>query len=139
MFAVLACGQSSETNQVNSLSSTAVNASPSDLPSVKVTATDLTKAYKANELAADEKYRGKSLEVSGKVTSIQEVMGSIQVDIEGFKENGINIVSVKCTFPDSEKAVVAKLVSGKNATLVGTGDGMTLNLYVGLTHCRVKE
>jgi hypothetical protein len=136
---VLGCGNSSGNkpsttptsgNQANTSSETQA---PAEVPPIVVSAKDLVKAYKENELAADEKYRGKKLQVAGKITGIASVLSSIQVDLQGK-----DFVTVKCSFPEERKAEVAKLKNGQNVTLLGTGDGMTATLYVGLNDCWVK-
>lgn len=133
------CGQIDNKNSevkptlANNSAVSVKNASP-----VVISAVDLTRAYSKNEIAADEKYRDKPLEVSGKITSISDTLGSLQVDLEGFKESGFNIVTVKCVFDESEKPAIAKLEKGQKTVLQGTGDGMTAGLYVGLTGCKIK-
>jgi hypothetical protein len=102
-----------------------------------VDAAMLTKAYSDNEVAADGQYKGKMLAVSGIITGITETFGSVQVDLEGHKENGVNLVSVKCTFEETEKASVAGLKKGSKSTLTGRNEGMTAGLFVGLDKCKV--
>lgn len=94
----------------------------------------LTKEYDENELAADGKYKGKMLAVSGKVSNISETMGSITAQLEGHQMTS----SVMCTFEESEKANVMKLKKGQQATFIGKGDGSTGGLYVGLEKCRIQ-
>lgn len=110
---------------------------PNEKP-IDVKADALTKEYDQNELSADGKYKGKLLSVSGKVTDIAETFGTISVDLEGHKESGINLLSIKCSFADSQKDAVSKLKKGQQATLIGRGDGKTANLYVGLKDCKIK-
>lgn len=131
LFIGLACGGAG--NQTQSSQTPATNEKP-----LEVKAVDLTKEYDQNELAADGKYKGKLLSVSGKVSEIAETFGSVTVDLEGHKESGINLLSVKCSFNDSEKGAISKLKKGQNATLTGRGDGKTANLYVGLKDCKIK-
>jgi hypothetical protein len=131
---ILACGNA-DSNQPNM---NTVPGSATDAAPVAVKAVDITKEYDENELAADAKYKGNTLSVTGKVSEIAEVMGSYQVDLEGFKKSGINLLSVKCTFAESEKGNIAKLKKGQMATLTGTGGGKTMNLYVGLNECKIK-
>lgn len=127
----LACGDGkSDTTQKPA-------ADPNEKP-IEVKAPDLTKEYNENELAADGKYKGKLLSVSGKVSEIAETFGTISVDLEGHKESGINLLSVKCSFDDSQKEAVSKLKKGQQATVIGRGDGKTANLYVGLKECKIK-
>jgi len=140
---VLGCGSSSGNNSsapTNSRESTPTQAAQGNgttaseaVAVITVSARDLVKAYKENELAADEKYQGKKLSVSGKVSNIATVLCTIQVDLEGR-----DFVTVKCVFPDERKSDVAKLKTGQTATLLGTGDGMTASLYVGINDCSVK-
>ncbi len=130
LFVALGCGKI-ETEKPKTVSNE---------PPVAVSATDITKAYSENEIAADEKYRNKNLEISGKLTEVSETFGSFQADLEGFKDaNGINLISVKCSFDESQKSALSKLKKGSTATFQGTGDGLTAGLYVGLTNCKIKN
>ncbi len=118
-----------------------VNASESNSETVKpigITARKLTTEYKQNELAADKKYKDNPLAVNGKIKEIGKVLGSVYIELEGFKEHGINLLVVRADFPSSEEDAIAKLKTGQKATFVCTGDGMTANLYVGLRKCKVK-
>lgn len=101
---------------------------------ITITAKDLTKAYKDNEVAADGKYKGKVIAASGKVSNIAETFGNVTVSLEGHDI----VISVMCSFDESQKSNVAKLKTGQQTTLVGVGDGMTGGLYVGLENCRVQ-
>lgn len=137
---VLGCQSPSDSNSATKPTATAApksetktDAKPDTKP-ITIQAKNLTKEYDDNELAADGKYKGKVVEVSGKVSNIAETMGNVTVQLEGH-----NIAkTVMCSFAESEKESVAKLKKGQNATLIGTGDGMTLGLYAGLKDCKVK-
>ncbi len=131
LVVVLGCGKLETSQQTTTPS---VNETP-----IEVQASALTKAYDANEIAADGQYKGKLLSVSGTVTGISETFGTLQVDLEGHKDKaGIGFITVKCTFNEKEKQSIAALVKGSNATLIGRGDGMTAGLYAGLTDCKIK-
>lgn len=101
---------------------------------IQVTAKNLTKEYEDNELAADGKYRDKPLAVSGKISNIAETFGSISVSLDGHNQ----IATVMCSFEDDQKDAVMKLKKGGNVTLIGTGDGSTAGLYVGLKQCKIE-
>lgn len=116
-----------DTNQNNQ------NPTPEE-KAIIITAKDLSKAYDENELAADEKYKGKKLEVTGSIEDIAETMGNITVSLKGHDI----LKNVMCSFPEEEKGKVAKLKKGEKTTLVGIGDGKTLSLYAGLTECKIK-
>lgn len=127
----LACGGGGTSTQ------NTAKVDPNEKP-IEIKAPDLTKEYDSNEVAADGKYKGKLISVTGKISDISEVLGTLTVDLEGHKESGINLLSVKCNFNDSDKESVAKLKKGQNTTLIGRGDGKTANLYVGLKDCKIK-
>ena len=142
LFLILGCSGANQnaTTPANSASvtkvpanTTAASAAPTEKP-IAVQARVMTKDYDENELAADGKYKGKTIAVSGKVENIAETMGNVTVSLAGHDM----VKSVMCSFEESEKTNVAKLKKGQQATLVGTGDGMTMGLYAGLQKCKVQ-
>ncbi|MCY7345065.1 MAG: OB-fold putative lipoprotein [Pyrinomonadaceae bacterium] len=142
LFLILGCSGANQnaTTPTNSASvktvpanTTAAPAAPTEKPIV-VQARVMTKDYDENELAADGKYKGKMITVSGKIENIAETMGNVTVSLAGHDM----VKSVMCSFEESEKTNVAKLKKGQQATLVGIGDGMTMGLYAGLQKCKVQ-
>ncbi len=131
---VMGCGgiNSMNTGMNTQTSNAPASNAPAEKP-ILVTSKALAKDYDENELAADEKYKGKQLLVSGKVANIAETMGNVTVTLEGHER----LKDVMCSFIESEKGNVAKLKKRQQVTLIGTGDGSTAGLYVGLTKCRV--
>jgi hypothetical protein len=143
-FLSIACSNADKTVKTN-LNSTNIaaetaprNEATPNAPPVAVKATDLTAAYDENELAADDKYKGKTLQVSGKVSNIAETLGKYTVQLEGHKKNGIGLLNVMCSFKESEKESIGKLKKGQTVTLTGVGDGKTLGFYVGLNECKIQ-
>ena len=144
LFLVLGCSQSANNSATSAPTNSAIVASntsttapapaaPSEKP-IAVQARVMTKDYDENELAADGKYKGKTIAVSGKVENIAETMGNVTVSLAGHDM----VKSVMCSFEESEKANVAKLKKGQQTILVGTGDGLTMGLYAGLQKCRIQ-
>lgn len=139
VFIALGCTPQSNTSTSNTTaantnqSNSSAPASSTEKP-IQVQAKALTKEYDDNELAADQKYKGKTLEVSGKVSNIAETLGQITAQLEGHTFTK----SVMCSFDASEKDNVMKLKKGQIAVFVGTGDGSTGGLYVGLQNCKIK-
>jgi hypothetical protein len=143
LFFVLGCGTTN--TDKGSVSKPPASGSPSTTstnkaedkpaaPEITIDAKALTKAYDENELAADEKYSGKTIAVTGKISNIADTLGNVTVQLDG-----INFTkNVMCSFAAAEKGSVTALKKGQTVTLVGTGDGMTMGLYVGLKDCRVK-
>lgn len=90
-----------------------------------VTAADLTKEFKDNEVAANNKYKGKVVEVTGKVKRVTDTGGFSDITVE---LDGANFTSVECNFDDSLRSSVANLTVGSTVTIRGRCDGLSFNL-----------
>lgn len=100
---------------------------------IKVTAEQLYSEYKENEVAADQKYKGKMLEVSGTINNIgKDIVDNMYITLD----TGELIASVQCYFKKSEEETVAGLKKGQEVTVVGKGDGFLLNAQV--KDCKIK-
>jgi hypothetical protein len=94
-----------------------------------MTARELFQAYDQNEVAADEKYEGKVLEISGRVDDIgKDITDTIYVTLDGGGEYGI--FSVQCFFADTHSGDAAKLSKGDAITVKGLCNGMIGNVSV---------
>ena len=94
---------------------------------IAVNAADLYKAYDNDEQAADARYKGRQLSVTGVVEEIKlEGEQGVVVDLQG----GDFMDTVFCFFDDSQKPAVAKLKKGQKVTINGTGDGKFVNPVV---------
>ncbi len=81
-------------------------------PSVTISASKLYKEYNENEIAADEKYKGKIIEVTGVIRDIgNDIMDNAYITLVGNEYFG----DIQCYF--NEKSVVAKLSKGKDTEL----------------------
>lgn len=84
----------------------AAPAAPSPAPAIEMTAAELHREYEENEVAADEKYKGKRLLVSGSVESIdKDFLDHIIVRLK----TGQMFQSVMATMDDREKGAAAAL------------------------------
>lgn len=106
-------------------------------PPLAVLADDIIRDYKANEVAADAKYKGKRLAVAGLVEGVSETFGVLQGSLKMSKSDS-EVVTVNCSFSESQRDQVAKLSKGKPAAFIGECDGMTAGLYVGLSNCTLQ-
>ena len=98
---------------------------------VEVTAKQLWKDYQDNEVAADEKYKGNGLKVTGRVASIDKgIADGIIVRIA----TGNDYQSIMANMRDSEKERAAKLKKGDAITLLCLGGTMIIKSPV-LNHC----
>ena len=100
-------------------------------PNLIVSAKKLYKDYNANEIAADEKYKGKIIEVTGVIRDIgNDIMDIAYVTLVGDQYFG----DIQCYF--SEKSVVASLSKGKRITIIGNCSGLMMNVHI--NNCIVK-
>jgi hypothetical protein len=116
---------------------TPVNTAPPPAATTTVKAGDLLKEYGANAVAADLKYKGKPLQVSGKFGTAQKapLLGyAVQVLPEDAED--LNLSGVECFILESEKEEVAKLKPGDKVTLQGTCDGQVVG-QIKLSKCTI--
>ena len=113
IFSIIAIASTEETIEVDIAGKS---------PEVTVTAHEINQAYEANEVAADVKYKGKVIQVSGVVEGIEkDFMDTIFVKLSAGGEFGY--ASVECYFGDSHQADAASLSKGQRVTIKGLGDG----------------
>ena len=92
----------------------------------EVTSSELYEAYEANEVAADEKYKGKKLAITGIIGNIgKDVLDNPYI---AFKEN--HLQGVTCYFSDVNNKVISQLSKGQDVTVVGKCGGLTLTNVV---------
>lgn len=98
-----------------------------ELEAIKINAKALYEAYQKNEIAADEQYKNKRLEVSGVVYSIgKDLLGSEYVAL---KTNDF-IMGIQCMLEDSAVQKAAGLNKGQAVVVVGTGAGKMGNVLL---------
>lgn len=98
-------------------------------PFTTVTILELLKAYKGNELAADNKYKGKWLMVVGKVDEIKkDILDDAFVTIGSGKE--FEIPQAQAYFDSSETSALAELEKGQMIGVLCKGDGLLMNVLL---------
>ena len=100
-------------------------------PSITISASKLYREYNENEIAADEKYKGKIIEVTGVIRDIgNDIMDNAYITLVGNEYFG----DIQCYF--NEKSVVAKLSKGKRITVIGSCSGLMINVQI--NNCIVR-
>ena len=100
-------------------------------PTVTISASKLYKEYNENEIAADEKYKGKIIEITGVIRDIgNDIMDNAYITLVGNEYFG----DIQCYF--NEKSVVAKLSKGKKITVIGSCSGLMINVQI--NNCIVR-
>jgi hypothetical protein len=98
-----------------------------EAPVYSLTANSLFAEYKANEVAADEKFKDKIVVVKGKIVAIgKDVVDQAYVVIGG---EGM-LDGVQCTFTKGENGSVAALSKGRMATIKGQVTGKMGNVQI---------
>lgn len=107
---------------------------PPQEAAIDVSAADLERAYRSNEVAADNRYRGRLLRVSGTVASIEkDIFNDPQVSLR----TNAYFEKVTCHFKGDHPAL-AKLLRGQRVLLRGRGGGSMLGSPT-VRHCAIDR
>jgi hypothetical protein len=104
------------------------DAEPTEPPLV-VTAAQLLSAYSADELSADEQYRGRVLAVSGHIAGLGRDINDAAFVMLDPDEQAAG-VAVQCLFTGARARSVTRLKKGQRVTLVGRCDGKFGNVML---------
>ncbi len=114
-------------NFSGSSSSSAPVAVPQE--AIKVTALKIVNDYKENGVAADSTYKGKIIEVTGTVKTIdKDILGTPYISLESYEYAIVD--HVQCMFPRSSAAELATVAKGQKITLRGKVLTKTGNILV---------
>lgn len=96
---------------------------------IAITAATLVAAYKANEVAADKKYKDRLLDVTGRVDSISKgIGGGIYITLDSGQQ--FDFRSVQAFPSDEYENKAAKLNKGAKITIHGRCDGLMGNVMI---------
>jgi hypothetical protein len=89
-------------------------------------AAELHKAYKTNEVAADEQFKGKAVRVTGKLLGVsKDFTDAIYLSIHPGTEMG-ELEALHAYFGDEQKAALTGLKPGQVVTFEGRVDGFMM-------------
>lgn len=106
------------------------------VPQIIVTSANISKEYTENEVAADAKYKGKLIEISGKVYSIDNGLSDNEIIIR-LSDGKYDFNNSWCYMKESEREKAIVLKKGQQVILIGIGDSATMSSPV-LKDCIVK-
>lgn len=144
VFIAAAGGSVSDTNTISTTTSTPTTQTSITQDStpveekkdyIEVDYETLYQEYQDNPIAADAKYKGKKLQLTGEVNNIdREIAGNTYIEFEiGFLQD------VRLTFKKSEESKVAQLSKGQTVTVRGICKGTLLSTTVSLTDCELVD
>lgn len=130
-----ASGGSGESTKNGESSSTDKESQSQPAPAaIKVDAKKLSADYEANEVAADNQYKGKVVEISGTIKDIgKDILDSPYVSFE----NGNSIFGVQCMFDKSDSNALASLSKTQKIILAGKVSGKLGNVIV--NDCKIVQ
>jgi hypothetical protein len=116
---------------------------PDDAKAIAITAEELVKDYEGNEVAADGKYRGKTLDVKGVVLKVsnERVLGNDKQFVKKpcvYLKTGF-VPAIMFYFEEADKESLAKLAEGTAVVLRGKCTGKVSGFVVTLSECQIKE
>lgn len=100
----------------------------------ELTAKSLYQSYKANEVSADESYKGKKIAVTGNIGSIgKDILDKPYVSLDVEYLQGVN-----CYFDKSSIKTISKLRKGEKITIIGVCKGLTITDVI-MKDCEVWD
>lgn len=97
-------------------------------PALTITADRLMREYEANEVAADRRYKGKVIVVTGVIDSIgTDVLDTLYVVLQAESEG---LSRVQCYFGDSHATELSQLREGVRIDIKGRCGGKFMNIQL---------
>ncbi len=132
LFIIGASGSSNKNNTSNTAGNQGSQQSSQPSPkeeAIKIAAVKLSEEYKANEVAADSKYKGKILEISGIVDSIgKDILNVPYIALKSYEYAVID--KVQCMFSKNDESKLIDVAQGQQITLRGEVSGKMGNILV---------
>ncbi len=98
-----------------------------------VKATEVAKNYQANEIAADRRFKGKVVQITGQVKRVHKKRAISCVDFMTGLE--LSLLSIECQFDAKSSDDLGKLTKGQEVTIVGKVVGKGLFSTVEIKEC----
>lgn len=135
IIAVAACsGGETEAPDANDPTNQVIETQPKETV-IEVSPVDLHTAYQENEIAADAKYDGKLVKITGTVNNIgKDILDDVYLTID----TGEYLQEIQCYFSDSEQIdAVATLKTGDTVTLIGRCSGLSITNVI-IKDCEIQ-
>lgn len=130
LLLILSSGGDSKPSSTGSTSSPEVA-----VEAIKVTPNALRKAYKANEVSADNQYKDKLVEMIGTVDSIgKDVLDEAYVTFDNGEQYSID--KVQCMFKEDQQGSLATLKKGQEIKVQGKVSGVSIGNVI-VRNCKV--
>lgn len=104
-------------------------------PDLRVTASQMFEAYEENEIAADENFKGKVIQINGQVREVGKTLGTAYIMLQGGGE--FDVLGVQCVLDEESLKIAASIKRGQEITLIGKFDLKFGNILI--KHCKVLK
>ena len=131
LLAAVACGDQIELVKEDLAGTEARAAAASTV--TQVMAKDLLDAYEANQFAANQKYEGRILEITGTIESFGNIFG---INYLVLSDGSRRLEGIQCYFSDKHANQLAALQKGQTVIVRGQVDGYYV-INVGVSGCTV--
>lgn len=122
-------GSNSDSPKQSVTSNPTPAAAQQPVAAIKVTALALSTAYKDNEVAADAKYKGQTVEITGTVDTIgKDILDTPYIALATTQYAIID--RIQCMFSKSDEPQLAAVTKGQSITLRGEVTGKIGNVIV---------
>ncbi len=91
---------------------------------IEVTADDIYSAFEENEVAAEEKFKGQLVKITGVVSEINSKSALTSANIL-LEADGLVFGCVQCNFNSQNSKALATVEKGQNVTITGTCEGLS--------------
>lgn len=110
-------------------------AAPAPAPPIEATAKQLYADYEANEVSADDKYKGKPLSITGVIKKISKnAFDATYIALAAGDQFGLDDVWAFC----DDKSALGKLKRGEKVVMTCLGNGLIVNTPV-LKNCAIEH
>lgn len=114
-------GGNNGTSQVSDLRTNSNEPQKEVVAPIQITSIQLSEEYDANKVAADAKYKGKILEVTGIIDNIgKDILDDPYVVLKG---TPTKLFGIQCMFKKSDEQKLINLSKGSEITLTGKVSG----------------
>jgi hypothetical protein len=119
----------SETSKNSTTTQVTAEEPKKEIAPIKISAVDLAQAYVDNEVKADQDYKDKKVEVTGKINDIGVILDQTYIILSSGKQ--FSVTDIQCFFDDkNEINKITELKKGDTITAQGVVDGKSLNVSV---------
>lgn len=127
---------SSNESTMATVTETSSSNSEPEITYIEVSANDLWNAYEDNEIAADEKYSGQYVKVTGIISDInsKDFLTSANLLL---KVDDAMFGCVQCNFNSEDSKALANVKKGQKVTIIGTCGGLSM-LNVMVSGCELQ-